>query len=197
MYKTVLVNQVTGPLFIDIVNAKNRDSPVILLTGDIEKAGTDIESNVDIIILPGYRKSNIRTRVVSWLMFTAHVSFYLWKNRKCIGEILFVTNPPLMPFLSSFHFLKKIKKSILVYDIYPDILVQENYLAEKNPITKLWYWLNRRGFRKADVIFTISNKMSENLIHNYHISNIKVVPPWVDSDFMKPVPKSQNVFLKN
>jgi hypothetical protein len=142
MYKTVLVNQVTGPMFVDIVNAKNRDAPVVLLTGAVEKAGTDIDSTVDVVFLPGYRKANMRTRVISWLMFTAQVSFYLWKNRKYIGEILLVTNPPLMPFLSSFHFLERVKKSILVYDIYPDILVQENYLAQKNPLTKLWFWLN-------------------------------------------------------
>lgn len=197
MYKTVLVNQVTGPLFIDIVNAKNRDSSVVLLTGAIEKAGTDIDSSVDVIFLPGYRKANMRTRVISWLMFTAQVSIYLWKNRKGIGEILLVTNPPLMPFLSSFHFLERVKKSILVYDIYPDILVQENYLAEKNPLTKLWYWLNKRGFRKTNVVYTISNKMSENLVRNYQLSNIQVIPPWVDSKFMKPIPKSQNIFLKN
>jgi glycosyltransferase involved in cell wall biosynthesis len=117
--------------------------------------------------------------------------FIVTKYRK--AHLFIITNPPFAIFITLFL---RNNYSLLIYDVYPDALVQYKIFKEKSFIVKYWKKLNSKVFLKANRIFTISEGMSE-LIASYVSKNrIEVVPIWTDAEFLKPLPKDENLFLK-
>ena len=115
--------------------------------------------------------------------------------------LLFIfSNPPIMPLLG--YLLKRIRKQpyvLLVLDIYPNVLVQMGKLAATGMVARIWRRANRLGFDYADAIFTLTPGMARNIHAMISPAKragtfVQVVPPWVDTDFIKPLPKPQNWF---
>lgn len=199
MKKYILVNQVAGPLFIDIANAfAQRGEKVELWAGQIEKTSSDLDTRIDLTLLSKYDKSTLSKRILSWVIFTIQIFFkILFKNRKNI-ETLYVTNPPIAPFIGLFFYkVLKRKYSVLVFDIYPDALINFNFLKKNSFAIRWWKKVNYHLFFNAQYVFTISEYMAET-IKGYYTKheNLVVVPNWVDSTFIKPIPKEDNWFAK-
>ena len=57
--------------------------------------------------------------------------------------------------------------------------------------------MNSKVFAKADTVFTISEGMKSVLNQYVTDSKIKVIPIWVDNEFLKPVPVEENIFIRN
>ena len=137
------------------------------------------------------KRSSLR-RVFSWLVGTMQI---WWKViRKYRDDKLFiVSNPPLAPLLPLFLVNPF---SLLIFDIYPDILVNQQIFKESNPIIKWWRKANRKVFAKADQVFTISEGMKECLCQYTEKDKIKVVPLWPNSTHIHPIEKADNQFIR-
>ena len=195
--KITLFNQVAGPLFIDIANvfAEEYDE-VILVTGNIEPTYARLDNNIKVVKKVKYRRNRPYLRIITWLIFFVQSFLYVLRNNKH-GKILLVTNPPLLPFLGLFFSKKKMLHfSILVYDIYPDALLNFGYLKKSSPVYKLWCSLNEKSFKLSSEVVTISNVMKNILANSVDEDKIKVIYPWVDNSFIKPVNRNDNWFLK-
>ena len=197
MKKIVLINQVSGPLFIDIANAFSSNGfETKLLTGQIEKTYAEVNDNV---ITQQYIEYDRRTsikRILSWTIFTIQIFFkLLFSNHK--QPLLLVSNPPMGPFVGlMMHKLFKQPYSVLIYDIYPDALVNFGVVKEDSFIVKIWGRLNRSLLNKADKVFTISKYMGDTLKTYYERhDNMVIIPNWVNNNFIKPIPKSENWFV--
>ncbi len=193
----VFVNQVTGALFIDILNdfVKKEDCKVILLTGKVEETYIKLAPSVKVYFLIKYNRTKALNRIYTWSLFTLQTSIkLLFLNKK--NELFLVSNPPFIPMLGII--LKKIFKQryhLLIYDIYPDALVNFGYIKKKTFIHNIWSKINKTQFSEAKTVFTISENMSET-IQNYTPSVIPiVVNNWVDTSFIKPIKKSKNWFI--
>ena len=117
--------------------------------------------------------------------------FIIFKGRK--ADLFITTNPPLGVFIPYFC---KNKYSLLIYDIYPDVLIEYKILSKESLITKFWEKTNKKIFANAQKVFTISDGM-KNLISKYvDPDKIEIVPCWTDNTFLKPVPKEDNIFIK-
>jgi len=196
--KIILVNQVTGPLFIDIANAFSaNDFDTQLYTGQIEKTYADVDSEVRINKCFGYSRSTFFNRISSWLGFTIQVFFKLLFKRH-EAHLLFVSNPPLVPFIGLiFHKLFKQPYSVLIYDIYPDALINFGMVRKDSFIIKVWSKLNKSLFFNAHKVFTISNFMAETLKTYYgNHDNLIIIPNWVNNKYIKPVPRQNNSFIQ-
>lgn len=197
MKKITLVNQVTGPLFIDIANAFSKDGfKTTLHTGLIEETYASLEKEVNVKKSQKYNRKSSLARMVTWGMFFIKVFFKLLFDHKKTTLFL-VSNPPFAPFLGLiFYKLFNRPYYILVYDIYPDALVEFNYVSKDSWIVKFWSKLNNQLFEKAEKVFTISKGMEERISKYYSGDNIQVVYSWVDPDFIKPIAKEKNWFVK-
>ncbi len=194
----LLVNQHTVPIFIDIANAfAEAGEETILFTGHVETGGKPLASKVNRVKSIAYQRGSIVNRSVSWLLFSTHYFFYLHFAKKP-SQILVVTNPPLTPIITWLvGKWRGIPFHVLIYDLYPEAFVQAKFFTSKNRIYLLWQKMNLRFFKRAKYIFTLSESMKSAA--SRYVENpdmIMVVHNWADIDYIRPIPKAENPFIK-
>ena len=195
--KIVLINQSTGPLFIDICNAYSRKySEVILITGNILPTYAELDEKVNVVRKKKYNALRIHRRLYTWFVFFLQSMYYLIFSSG-IDRILFVSNPPFLPFLGYFFSrIKKFEYDVLIYDIYPDAFLSLGYCTEKAVVYRIWEFLNRKTYQHANRVFTISEVMKNIISKSSVQTQVEVVYPWVDNSFIMPQNKSGNWFIK-
>lgn len=195
--KITVINQSTGYLTIDMINHfASIYEEVVLITGSIQFNNSKLNEDVKVVYKMKYRRNNPFLRIFTWLYFHFQTFLYLFLNLKK-GKLFLVTNPPTITFIGPF-FLKyrKLKYDILVYDIYPEALSNFGYLNKTSFLYKLWSNQNKKSYKMADKIFTISSVMKDVLSNVVSSDKIDVVYPWVDTKFIKPMNKDENWFIK-
>ena len=196
--KAVLINQVTGPLFIDIANQYIKEyDDVLLITGSIEETYSKLNSKIKVIQKKKYNRKKSYSRIYTWGLFYLQCYIYLLFNNSNVHKALLVSNPPIIPFLGSFFLKrKKIEFDILIYDVYPDTLSKFGYLKSNSVLYRFWDNLNFKSFNNANRIITISNVMKQLISRNITLEKIEVIYPWVDTSFIQPLSKNRNWFIK-
>lgn len=193
--RLVVFNQHSSFITIDIVNAlvkKDEYQEVVLVTGVVNEREDLLDKSVIVEKTVPYKKDSFMTRLSSWL--SAFIKF-LWeltfKYRK--SDVLLVTNPPLISF---FPYLSSTKNyAILVFDIYPDALSAGGFVSEKSFIYKVWAKANKKLFKGANRIYTISAGMRERLGQYTDVEKVELVHLW--SSFPPEIiEKKDNRFLK-
>ena len=191
--KIVIINQSTGYLTIDIVNAfaSNYDE-VTLIAGSIKESERKLDSKVMVDLIVSYNRNSSIQRLWTWLAGTAGIFFkLLFKYRDY--KVVYITNPP-MSYLCSL--LLHNPYSIIVYDIYPEALKNIG-IKDGSIFYKLWGRWNMRLFRKAETVFTLSDGMGSELSKYIDRSRIKVIYNWSASENIQPVPRDENKFIKD
>lgn len=197
MKRLILVNQVAGPMFIDIANYfVQLGYEVQLLTGQMGKTGNSIHPAVQVFKRTKYKRNNPFSRIITWSWFTIQTWYFL-KNEKKDAEVMLVSNPPFVPLLSHFlHRKKNLTFRILIYDIYPDVLEQSGYLSKHLFLSRWWRKVNEKAFCRSERLYTISHGMQSVLAQYAPAQRWEVIYPWVDTSFIKRIPKSENPFIK-
>lgn len=193
-YKSIVfVNQSSGYLMIDIINAHAPYyDELVLLTGFYNPRGTKLDPKVKIKYLKYYNRSSNLLRFYSWFVFHLQSLFYIFYRYKK-SKIYFVSNPPINVF--SFKIINR-EYAYLVYDMYPQALVKKNILKKSSIIYKNWICLNKRMYDSAKHIFTLNEAMKNSLSYIKNPSRIIVAPIWTNSSFFYSIPSSKNIFLK-
>lgn len=189
--KIVVVNQSSGYLMVDIANAlTERYDKVALISGSLEIGDVQLDSTVERYKIIRYDRRNAIYRVLTWLVGFLQIC---WRLKRLKGfEVLYVTNPPISYFAT--FFIKR-PYSILIYDIYPDVLINIG-LTRNNWIYRQWGKINRSVFANAKMVFTISEGMKRSLTNYVTDEKIKVIPIWTHLDRFGFVNKKENPFLK-
>lgn len=193
MKRLIFINQVANYLAEDIVMSMLNEGgydKVTMVVGNPENLKIKNE-RVKIRKICRYNRSSFATRAKSWIIATLQILWILLKsNRK--DEVFLVSNPPTACFCTAFC---RNKYKSLIYDIYPDGLITGKFLSKNNPLIKLWINYNKRFFRKAEKVFTITEGMANRLSKYIDRSKIEVVPLWSNSDIIN-VGKKDNPFIK-
>ena len=196
--RLIMFNQMAGPLFRELaedLSFKYEDG-CLLLTGhpDTLDANLDKYPQLAIQATPAYNRSSNLGRAVSWVKYIVSISRYVIFSRK--GDvILFVSNPPIIgPWVWFLPRFKPIPYGVLIYDIYPEVLIRLGVLKETNIIAKLWTRINKSVYKHSSLIVTLGNRMAEVIKTQLEHSpnEVSVVSPWVDVDLIKPLIKSNN-----
>ncbi|MBX7046470.1 MAG: glycosyltransferase family 4 protein [Ignavibacteria bacterium] len=189
--KIVFINQATGYLTIDIVNAfaKHFDRTA-LITGSIRVQDIPLNSKVEISGTVKYDRGNTRKKMTSWLIGTVQIFFHLlFKYRSY--DVFYITIPPTAYLLS---LILPNRFSVLVFDVYPDILKIYN-IGENKWIYKSWTRWNKKLFKKAHRLYTIGEGMRKLLSQYVEKDKIKIIPNWSGLTKIKPVSKADNPFI--
>lgn len=191
MRKLVFVNQYCTQLFVEKVEAFEQSGyEVLLFTGN-----TDLwqKKNGKVIRSFGYNRTNIITRIFSWLLFTIHFYFYVLFNWG--KTYVITTNPPIIFWvLFILNKLNGLSYYLIIYDIYPDALVAMGYYSRKHLFITLWERINRKVYDNSKGIFTISQSMA-NDIKSKTTASVKLVHNWFDKSFQL-ISKEDNWFAK-
>ena len=118
-------------------------------------------------------------------------------------DIFFLRLPPLQLGVSGIlaKRLKGSKLIINVQDIHPDLAIESGILKSKFLI-KMAYFFERWVYSYADLIIVISEGFKSNLLRKgVSVDKIRVIPNWVNAEFIKPLPKdnylSEKLSLKS
>ncbi|MBK7964325.1 MAG: glycosyltransferase family 4 protein [Bacteroidetes bacterium] len=195
--KYVFVVQVTRQLSVDILNAFVRSgAEIVLLTGSVEYNYEAPNKDIKIRYFNKYKNASFTSRIVSGIYFTIATFFYLlFRSRR--NELILVSTPPFSFYTA--WFLKKIrgqKYHLVVWDLYPDVLVNLKILSKNNVLIKCWSKLNKWAFHNASSIFTLGMGM-DKAIRNYTTVDPVIIPNWVESSFIVPLRKEENSFVKD
>tara|TARA_B110000037_G_scaffold219252_1_gene284034 strand:- start:724 stop:1635 length:912 start_codon:yes stop_codon:yes gene_type:complete len=105
-------------------------------------------------------------------------------------EVFFVSVPPMGYLL---NLILPHKFSMVIWDVYPDVFKIAG-MKEAHPIYRFWAFLNKKSFKKAFKIFTISTKMAE-LLKVYTYQEILIQPIWSIFQENKKIEKNKNIFI--
>lgn len=195
MKRILLVNQSSGYLMVDIVNAfvnSGKYDKVELFAGEIHIRPSVPDKSVHVIKTVKYNKNSTLKRLLSWTGAFFHLLFVVWfRNRNC--ELFLVSNPPLTTFIPLFT---RKKYSILIYDLYPDSLFSQGFVKRDSFVARWWSKKNRKVFAQAKNVFTISDDMKRTVAQYVDEEKIKVVYNWAHNEHLTPVEKTGNTFLK-
>jgi colanic acid biosynthesis glycosyl transferase WcaI len=154
--------------------------------------------NLRILPAPAYRRDSDVHRLWSWFRYFVGTTRVIWKTQSC--PLLFmVAQPPYLPVLGYLrNVLSKQRYVVWVDDIYPDVLIKHERLSRRSLVTRVWKWFNRLMLSRADKVFTLGPCMAETLRQylpdNASGGQLMVVPTWVDSQAIRPLPKEENPF---
>lgn len=192
MSKIVFINQSTGYLTIDTINAyTSKYENLVLITGTIGKSERRLNQIVEVEKIVAYDKSNAIKRIITWIIaFFQVFCLLLFKYRKY--EVVYFTNPPIS-YLASF--ILRNPFSVVVYDAYPDAL-RNIGIKQGHWFYDMWSKWNYKLFNKAKRIYTLSEGMAHQLTAYVERSKIKVIPLWPASDSFSPIEKEKNIFVK-
>ena len=192
MRKLIFINQSAGYLTIDTINAySTRYNDVALITGRIIDTERKLDKSIKVEKIIAYNKSSAIKRILTWIVgFIQILCLLAFKYRKY--EVVYVTNPPIS-YLASL--ILKNPFSIIVYDTYPDAL-RNIGIKQGHWLYNLWSKWNRKLFKKAKCIYTLSEGMADQLSTYVERECIKVVPLWPASESFTPIEKEYNPFIK-
>jgi len=177
---------------IDIVNAfEGVYDERTIISGIMVERNIALQKEVKQERIIPYDRSTKFRRIFTWVWgFIQIVWLIRWKYPK--AHLFLVTNPPfstLLPFFCRNSF------SFLIFDVYPDALIEYKVLKEESFIVRKWRKYHEIVFKRATRVITISSGMKENLLQNYPSVPIDTVNVWADGLFFKQIPKEKNPFI--
>ena len=175
-----MINQDSGYLVINLANdLAKKGVKVSIMAGRVVPRQEPLFDEVKVSKIIKYNRSNRFLRILTWLVgFIQIIIKVRLRYRK--ATLLIYTNPPLSTFLPAFC---KNRYSLMIFDLYPDILIKMNFLRESSGIVRYWSSFNRRSFKGAEKVFTLSESMSEQ-IKDYTEKPPEIIPLW--SEGVKP-----------
>jgi glycosyltransferase involved in cell wall biosynthesis len=202
----------TGQLLTDLaVGLASRQFEVEVLTAfpsygsRIEASRRESFRNISIHRLWSTRlnKNSKFGKIFNSITFFLSVLIALLFSRST-WPLLIVSNPPFLPFVG--YILRKIRNIpfiFLVHDVYPDIAIRLGYLSPKGLIQRCWNLINVLILRSSSHIVVlgdsmkdvVSKKMVSAGIHESK-QKISIIHNWADEEIIRPVAKSENLFLR-
>ncbi len=163
------------------------------------------DENLHVINAPRwahYNRKNYVTRALSYLTCYVYVFLKIMLHSSRRSLLFFVTTPPFMGLIGClFKKIRGQKYVMLVYDKYPDVLLETHVLKE-GFIAKTWRKLNRVALNHADAVITLGDYMANRLAKDFDVSktalgHIAVIHNWADVDEIKPLSKNEdNPFIR-
>ena len=132
-------------------------------------------------------------RLVAWTVYTLATFLNLFSIRR--GDVVFLRLPPLQ--LGITGILGRVFRGapfiLNVQDIHPDLSIESGIL--KNPLAiKMAKAFEKWTYKHSPVILVISEGFKNNLLaKGVPAEKIRIIPNWVDTDFLRPQRKENPV----
>ena len=83
-----------------------------------------------------------------------------YENKKDL--IVYTTEPLFLPVFGFFLYkLKSLNYIIILYDLYPEILIDLGIIGRNNFIAQAWHYLNYLSYRNSEEIIVLSKDMKK------------------------------------
>lgn len=155
-----------------------------------------VEKGVEIyrIRVPSLNRSNLTGRLLQFFVYQVGAS---WQGLFLNYDVAFVANPALWVWLPFFIlvYLRRKPAVFSIYDLYPDVGVRLGIF--RNPVAFHLVKALEKFCLKHSARVRIISESFRSAIHQFGIPDqkIQMIPDWVDSQFIRPLPR-QNPFSK-
>lgn len=140
-----------------------------------------------------YLSKKGQKRLLSWIHYSLNALLASLTNDTF--DLVFLRSPPPTLAITGYILqgLKDIPFVFNVQDIHPDLAITSGILT--NPyLINLAKRFEKWAYDKSDSIIVISEGFKKNLIKKGVLpEKIEIIPNWVDTDFIKPLPKDNPV----
>ena len=146
------------------------------------------------------RRNNTLFRILNYYSFAISSTVYSWFLKKDYDAVLAMQASPIMMVNAALSYARRTKKKCLFYtmDLWPASL-SAGGISESSPIYKLFGWVSRRLYRKADRILITSTMFRQYLTDNFGIRDDRIgyLPQYAASGFdqMQSSPQKDTVDL--
>lgn len=189
--KIVVVNQATNYLTVGFCNAfAAQFETVALVTGSVHVQGEELNPSIQVTPINKWVERPARAKMASYLKACFKI-YWLLITKYRGYEVFFVSIPPMGYLL---NLILPHRFSMVIWDVYPDIF-KITGMKESHPLYRTWSWLNRKSFKKAFKLFTISEKMADLIEVYVDRKKIIVQPIWSIFQQNERVSKNQNPFV--
>lgn len=141
----------------------------------------------------------IRGRAVGGLLYCLRALVKLRKRHRQGDVLLVTTEPPYLGVLAlALKFLYRRPYVSLIYDLYPDVVVELRVLPAGHWLVRFWQTLNQRVWKNAEGIIVLSSTMGDRIVAQCpKVKNkITVIHNWTDLELIRPLPKADNPFAR-
>ena len=189
----VILDQASGYLQIDMLDAlSTKYDKCAIIAGTIVERETKLSEKYKWHKITKYNKSTAFKRIYTWLAATIQMFFIvLWKYRN--ARIIAITNPPSAPLVP---YLLRANYDILVYDLYPDALVNFNYITKDGWANKVFTHFTKKMFKKANTLYTLTPELAKETSKYAEGKEIKIVPIWTNNEFFPQIVRSENLIFE-
>ena len=143
----------------------------------------------------------IKGRAFNGLLFCFRMFSRLLRYSRRGDLLLFTTEPAFLPVVGWItHKLTGAPYVYLVYDLYPDVLVDLKVLSAKHFVVRIWQALNRLILRDAREVIVLSKPMRERVFSQLgeRSGKVNIISSWADDKAITPISKNSNWFaIKN
>lgn len=147
------------------------------------------------------RQGSIASRLVRMVTISVSMLFAALVRIRRRDKILAVTNPPSVPILAALvSFVVGAPYTLLVHDVYPDILAACGVTSTKAVSFRILRWMNRLVLRHAEYIYCIGRDMRSHLAQlrdRDGNERIIVIPLWADCEEIHPAERNDNRLLED
>lgn len=166
---------------------------------NISVSRKELHKKVEIqrVLSSRFDKDQMVGRLLNLLTFTIAASWtFLWRARR--GDIvLCLTNPPALPLLIGLCArLKGVASSLLVHDLYPEVLVATGHLKPASLTYRALYWMFGATYRLFDQVIVLGRDMQLAVAQKIGEQAPKplIIPNWGDIESIQPLERSLNPF---
>lgn len=181
-------------LDVSVLTTKNayREEKQILKKYEVYK-GIKIKR----IAASSFSRDSFIGRIFNYLTFTTGILFnLLFKND--YDKILFVSNPPLVPFIG--YLVNKLRRKpyvYLVHDVYPDVAIKLGVIKSQSLIAKIMNFMNNKIYQNAEKIIVLGEDMKKVIVKKgISPDKIVIITNWADSTKNYPVNVSDEFYKK-
>ena len=141
----------------------------------------------------------IRTKAVASILFFARSFVHILRHLHKKDLLVLTSAPPFLLWLGSIASLFfRCPYICIVYDLYPNILINLNIFSKNHWLMKLWNKVNYYTWKKSSQIVVLDSSMKQRIIETYPEleEKITIIHNWADENFIVPRPKNDNWFAK-
>jgi len=164
--------------------------------------GFDVYQGIRIHRLPSAQrdKDSRIGRVLNEVTFFVSALWVLLTTRTA-GPLLIVSHPAFLAFAGYLLAILKGQRYVyLVHDVFPDAAVTLGYISPNGPVRRIWDWINRLSVRNAARVVVLCESMKGIMMKKGDSptggERFHVIHNWVDEDFIRPLERSRNQFVR-
>jgi glycosyltransferase involved in cell wall biosynthesis len=194
--RLIVINQTVGPAFLDwLPRLAAVSGPIALWSGN---APPVLGPEITVRRFTPYENSSAGRRLITWVKFTLAATWQLLRQGGD-APLFVVSNPPFMALVARWlRVMQDRRYGLLEWDIYPQILIAMGLVTSESLLYRLWYRCHASALRSADLIMTVGDGMAGVLRRMAGSPDlpVAVVPNWADTDFLTPLSREDNPFVR-